>query len=317
MHPVITRSSLNLMSSDAFADLGCSLRKVGEELTDLVDLNKRPAAGSPADKEADGEPFAGEWSAHPARDLVTTLLMECWSCADHLTVAGTVLAEHRAIASLYTLTRGAAETASIACYLSEPGIEPLERVRRIMNQNLAALHEDLNMLGRIPRQDSVDKAARHRSQEAAISRVGQRHGLGFTRPKKGFSACYLGDRPPSAMTLIDKCASHTSGVGATYQQLLSSVAHGQLHGLSRFLIHAPIPSEPGKLAVQMNLSARNAALHLLAGPLCAATLVEHLRWFFGWDTEPTDPHVLAMMHAWGRIAGVPYTGPELTAFPPH
>jgi hypothetical protein len=60
----------------------------------------------------------------------------------------------------------------------------------------------------------------------------------------------------------------------------------------------------------MNLSARDAALHLLAGPLCAAALVEHLRWFFGWDTESTDPHVLAMLRVWGRVAGVPYTGPR-------
>src|ERR1022692_2863742 len=100
------------MSSDSFADLGRTLRKVAEGLVQLVDVNKRAAPGSPADKEADGEPFAGEWSVHPARDLSATLLMEYWSCADHLTVAGSVLAEHRAVASLYTITRAAAETAS-------------------------------------------------------------------------------------------------------------------------------------------------------------------------------------------------------------
>jgi hypothetical protein len=54
------------------------------------------------------------------------------------------------------------------------------------------------------------------------------------------------------MTLIDHCASRTSGVGATYLQLLSSVAHGQLHGLSRFLMRAPTPAKPGKVIVQMN-----------------------------------------------------------------
>jgi hypothetical protein len=303
------------MSSDSFADLGGGLRKVAEGLIRLVDLNKRPAAGSPADKEADGEPFAGEWSAHPARDVVATLLMECWSCADHLTVAGGVLAEHRAVASLYSLTRGAAEAGAIACYLSEPGIEPLERVRRLMNHNLVALHEDLNMLGRFTGQDAVGKAARHRGQEAAVARAGHHFGLAFTRPKKGFTSCFLGDRPPSAMALIDMCASLTTGVGATYQQLLSSVAHGQLHGLSRFLMRTPAPAEPGKVSVQMNLSARDAALHLLAGPLCASTLVEHLRWFFGWDTEALDPAVIAMLHTWGRIAEVPYPGPELSESP--
>ena len=309
------RISLIPVSSDSFTDLGSSLRKVAGGLTQLVEVNKRPAAGSPADKEADGEPFASEWSAHPARDLFATLLMECWSCADHLTVAGGVLAERRAVASLYTITRGAAEAASIACYLSEPGIEPLERVRRIMNHNLAALHEDLNMLSRFGSQDAARKAAKHRAQEAAIARAGHGHGLVFTRPKKGFSPCFLGGKPPSAMTLIDQCASRTSGVGAAYQQLLSSVAHGQLHGLSRFLMRAPTPAEPGKVVVQMNVSAHDAALHLLAGPLCASTLVEHLRWFFGWNTEAVDPAVLAMLHIWGRIAGVPYTGPDLSASP--
>jgi hypothetical protein len=89
--------------------------------------------------------------------------MECWSCADHLTVTGSVLAEHRAVASLYTITRAAAEVTSIACYLSEPGIEPLERIRRLMNHNLVALHEDLNMLGRFSGQDAAARSARHQS----------------------------------------------------------------------------------------------------------------------------------------------------------
>lgn len=300
------------MSSDSFADLGGALRKVADGLIRLVDLNKRPAAGSLADKEADGEPFAGEWSAHPGRDLVATLLMECWSCADHLTVTGAVLTEHRAVASLYTLTRGAAEAGAIACYMSEPGIDSLERTRRLMNHNLVALHEDLNMLSRFEGQDAASKAARHRGQQAAIARTGHRFGLALTKPRKAFTPCFLGDKPPSAMALIDKYASRTSGVGATYQQLLSSVAHGQLHGLSRFLMRAPTPAESGKVSVQMNLSARDAALHLLAGPLCVSTLVEHLRWLFGWDTEALDPAVIAMLHTWGRIAQVPYPGPELS-----
>jgi hypothetical protein len=39
------------------------------------------------------------------------------------------------------------------------------------------------------------------------------------------------------------------------------------------------------------------------------------RWaFVGWNTETLDPTVIAMMHTWGRIGGVPYVGPE-TASP--
>jgi hypothetical protein len=54
------------MSSDSFVDLGTSLHAVANRLIGLFDVNKRPAAGSPADKESDGEPLGSEWSLHPA-----------------------------------------------------------------------------------------------------------------------------------------------------------------------------------------------------------------------------------------------------------
>ncbi len=220
-----------------------------------------------------------------------------------------MLEHHRGISSLYTLTRGAAESAAIACYLTEPGIGSLERVRRNLNYDLQAMHEDLNMLRTIAGQEAAGKAARHSERIDAIGREGHQHQLELTRPRRGYSACYLGEKLPSAMTLIDMTASRTSGVGARYQQLLSSVAHGQLHGLSRFLVRAPSPADPGKVISQLNVTAHDLALHLLAGPLCASTLVEHLRWFCGWDTSELDGTTLTMMHVWGRVAGVPYTGP--------
>ncbi len=297
------------MSSDAFADLGRSLSQFAEGLRRLMDANQRPAAGSPADKEADGEPHAGDWGLHPSSAIFATVLLTTWSCTDHLSAAGTVLEHHRGISSLYTLTRGAAESAAIACYLTEPGIGSLERVRRNLNYDLQAMHEDLNMLRTIAGQEAAGKAARHSERIDAIGREGHQHQLELTRPRRGYSACYLGEKLPSAMTLIDMTASRTSGVGARYQQLLSSVAHGQLHGLSRFLVRAPSPADPGKVISQLNVTAHDLALHLLAGPLCASTLVEHLRWFCGWDTSELDGTTLTMMHVWGRVAGVPYTGP--------
>ena len=299
------------MSSDAFADLGRSLSRFAEDLRRLMEANQRAAAGSPADKEADGETYAGDWGRHPSGAVFATVVLTTWSCTDHLSAAGMLLEQHRGISSLYTLMRGAAEAAAIACYLTEPGIGSLERVRRNFNYDLQAMHEDLNMLRNIDGPEAAAKAARHRDRIDAIGREAHWHQLQLTRHKKGYSACYLGEKPPSAMTLIDKTASRTSGVGARYQQLLSSVAHGQLHGLSRFLIRAPSPAEPGKVISQLNVTAHDLALHLLAGPLCASTLVEHLRWFCGWDTSELDGTTITTMHVWGRIAGVPYTGPEL------
>jgi hypothetical protein len=62
------------------------------------------------------------------------------------------------------------------------------------------MHEDLNMLRTIAEQEAIDKAARHSARIDAIGREGHRHQLQLTRPKKGYSACYLGEKPPSAMT---------------------------------------------------------------------------------------------------------------------
>lgn len=304
------------MSSDAFADLGGSALKVADGLLRLLGTCGRPASGSPADKESDGEPWAAEWSAHPARDLIATVLMQSWSCADHMKAIGHALSRRETIASLYTLTRGGAEAASILCYLSASAIDPLERVRRLMNYNLAALQEDRAMLAPFSGDDAGRKAARHLEKEQAIARSAQQYGLAFKKSSKPYVASHVGEQQPSAMKLIDQCASRTPGVGATSYRLLSSVAHGQMHGLSRFLLRAPVPAEPGKVVTQMSLSAHDAALHLLAGPLCVSTVVEDLRWYFGWDTEALDPAVTAMLYTWGRIAGAPYPGPEVTASPP-
>jgi hypothetical protein len=60
----------------------------------------------------------------------------------------------------------------------------------------------------------------------------------------------------------------------------------------------------------LNSRAQALALDLLAGPLCAATLVEHLAWYPGWDCDAVSPLVVQMLHAWGRISGVPYPGPR-------
>ena len=158
-------------------------------------------------------------------------------------------------------------------------------------------------------------AARHLEQEAAIGRSACQYGLAFKKPRNSYSPAHVNDPQPSAMKLIDQCASRTAGVGATYYRLLSSVAHGQMHGLSRFLIWAPAPAEPGKVIAQRNLNAHDTAFHLLVGPLCVSTVVQDLRWYFGWDTETLDPAVTAMLYTWGRIAEVPYPGPELAAFP--
>jgi hypothetical protein len=65
----------------------------------------------------------------------------------------------------------------------------------------------------------------------------------------------------------------------------------------------------GRVLYPLNTSAGDLARRLIVGPMCAATLVEHLGWFGGWDVDEQRALVLRMIHTWGRIAGYPYPGP--------
>ena len=114
------------------------------------------------------------------------MLMTSWSCADHLGGMAAVLRTRRGVASLYMLARGAAEAAVVACYQSEVGISPLERVRRNMNCNLDALCQDLNMLRRFgdPAPGSGLHGTRPRSKlsgatgKSTVSRSSRKAGAG-------------------------------------------------------------------------------------------------------------------------------------------
>lgn len=293
------------MSSDQFIDLANSVGEFARALRGLLAAYDFPAEGSPAATEAEGEPHAGEWSAHPGRDLHVTIRLATWSCADHLAALSVVLRERRLIPPLYTLARGAAEAAAIACYLAERGISSLERVRRGMNCNLQALTEEINMLNRFTGPDAMAAAERHKAQIGKIEREGRRYELHFTRPN-GYRPGYLGEKPPSAMKMIGMIASRVPEFGASSQQLLSSVAHSQLHGLTRFIVPTGEPGPaPGKFTAELTAGAHDIAVHLLVAPQCASTLAAQLGWFMGWKSDEVAAAVTPMLHAWGHIAGIP------------
>jgi hypothetical protein len=191
------------------------------------------------------------------------------------------------------------------------GIDPLERVRRNMNCHLEGICQDLNMLRRFNTPGTQQKIARHEAQLTAIKRTGETYGFAFTPPGR-FRSAYLGDKPGPTMTLIGKCAARTRGVGASSYQMLCGVAHSRLHGLSRFLMtDSQTAAPPGKVQTQLNVRAGELAQQLLVGPLCVTTLVEHLRWFLGWDTTGIDRSVTYMTNIWSRISGIPSMGPRL------
>lgn len=302
------------MSSDPFADLARSLNVFCGALRDVIKEHPAPQPGSPAKEECEGEPLAGEWGQHPSRDARAAVFLTAVSCADHLAACADVITARRAAAALYTLTRSSVEAAAISCYLLDPGIDAAERVRRYMNWRLDGLSEEMNLAAGLDGPDAAAYVIQAGARVDAIGRGASRHGLEF-HGRKGYRAAYIGDKPPHATELIEKCASATPGLGAAYQRLLSAVVHAQSNGLTRLVLPMPTPAgsdpaAPHAPMVQVNITADKAALDLLAGPLCASSVVEGLFPFFGWDMDLISPAVVGMLHTWGRIAGTPYPGPE-------
>jgi hypothetical protein len=177
-----------------------------------------------------------------------------------------------------------------------------------MNLDLLALREDTNMHRRVPGPEASAKIARHDAREDIIGSTAQAFGLSFTKPK-GYSQAYIGDKPPPAMAMIEQCAPGAPALRSAYQ-LLSSVAHSQWHGHSLLLTRGESPA-PGKVNLELNISPRSLAMHLMPGPLCGTTLAERLRPYLGWDTDDLNAAAVMMLDNWGRIAGLPRAGARL------
>jgi hypothetical protein len=92
------------MSSDPFADLAGSTEAFATEFRAFMTRSPRPAPRSPADSEAQGEPFAGDWADRPSSDIFATAYLAAFSCTDHLLGLADVLRSRNALFSAYTLT---------------------------------------------------------------------------------------------------------------------------------------------------------------------------------------------------------------------
>jgi hypothetical protein len=112
------------VSSDSFADLARSLNVFCGALRDVIKEHPAPQPGSPADKECEGEPLAGEWGRRPSRDTRAAIFLTAVSCADHLAACADVITARRVAAALYTLTRSAVEAAATSCYLLALALMP-------------------------------------------------------------------------------------------------------------------------------------------------------------------------------------------------
>lgn len=296
------------MVADPFASMADALVRVADDVRALVHSNGgRPAPGSPAAGECENDPFrCGEWGS-PARGVVGSLILSMHSCHDHLRGASVLLRSRLATLSPHTVIRGAAEAAAAASYLADPAIDQRERARRGLNYRLAGVCQERSMLRRFveDQPDAATKIAGLDQVLAEFERAATKHGFIFNAAA-GYKPAFLDAKIPTITELLSLYVfPGVPELGKSYYNGLSAVAHSQLNGLMRKLVR------DGTGGMQVNITAKDMASELLAGPLVASTLVEFMLPWLGWDRTALDLSIPAMFELWGELAGTPYPGPVL------
>jgi hypothetical protein len=275
--PIVRPFSLLVMSSDPFADLASSTAAFAREFREFTTRNPRPASGSPADKEAQGGPHAGDWSKHPASDILAATHRTGTSCTDHLPGLADVLRARNTLFAACTLTHGAVEAAALGCYLTDQDIDGRERVRRTMNYRLDAMCARVWLFTDMRGDYAAEKLDETKQRIADFARSARQHGFTFHGTNGKGRAAYIDQAQPAAMNLgslaVDKDMPE---LGRTYQRLLSTTAHSGVHGLARMLTPlSPNEDRPGEALAAVNIDPRALAVELVVGPLTAHTLARH------------------------------------------
>ncbi len=254
------------MSSDPFADLASSTEAFAKELREFMTRNPRPASGSPADKEAQGEPFAGDWGEHPSSDIFATTYLTATSCTDHLLGLADVLRARNAVFATYTLTRGGVEAAALGCYLTDQDIDARERVRRTMNYRLDAMCARAWLFTDMHGGYAAEKLDETKQRIGDFARGARQHSFSFHDMKGKGRAGHIGPAQPAAMNMISLAVDKDMPeLGWTYQRLLSVTAHSGVHGLARMLTPvSPNEGRPGEALAAVNIDPRRLAVELVS-----------------------------------------------------
>ncbi|HXC83305.1 MAG TPA: hypothetical protein VNV62_15780 [Trebonia sp.] len=294
------------MSLEPFADLASSTEEFAKEFREFMTRNPRPAAGSPADKETQGEPFAGDWGEHPSRDIFATTYLAATSCTDLLLGLADVLRARNALFATYTLTRGAVEAAALGCYLTDQDIDGRERVRRTLNYRLDAMCERVWLFTDMHGDYAAEKLDETKQRIADFARGARQHSFSFHDMNGKGRSAHIGPSQPAAMNLISLAVDKdTPELGRTYQRLLSATAHSGVHGLARMLTPlAPNEGRPGEALAAVNIDPRTVAVELVVGPLTAHSLARGIEWFTGCDMTALHGPANQMLQTWGRIGRI-------------
>ncbi|MFI1246491.1 hypothetical protein OHA63_20820 [Streptomyces anulatus] len=300
------------MSVDPWKDLSDSLIKLHDahnrQCSQMMRQTTVYAVGSPADKECAAEPYAGVWGSKPVSGAVTDLLLPVSAALDHLYAVATLLTGPPSIYAPFTVARSVIEISVQLWYRLEPEIGAEERTIRYVNSRLRSLWEQSQMFSNDERAEARQHQNHtHRRMDEIVSAARAQN-----LPARGRGD---GRRPPSigsghkgTLGLADECISATvPGLGSTYWRLLSSMAHGQAHGLVQAFTASTdgeVPVIEGASVGELKLSAQQAALRAAGAPLACIAMLDRLYAYLGWDSTEVRSAAQAHLVTWSRIGQI-------------
>lgn len=257
------------------------------------------ARDSPAAIDWSANEMPGEWGPQLLQDAYRTAELYGASIKDHVLAMADAI-EHERPFAMASLARALAEPSARAVWLLEPGLDPIERVRRLLNDILYAAFEHETHWAQEPRiPDSADVLAKIKREAAA-------RGLTYTdairNPKKRqFQPARVGDARPSTQWLLGH-ATESKDMAKFYYRAGSAVLHAALHGFDQRLAYTDNSRRRAQLRrVDADAVLRECTLALQVYVAYLGALMFQTGW--------PDAGVLAAIDdaeaVWQRIAAAP------------
>lgn len=245
------------MPDAEFTAMSDQLRSFAKGVNDLI--QRRPAPDSLAAADRVDLRWNGLGASRPSLETALLPAIFLGSSADHLRGLAACLEAEGVLFSIISLIRPTLEATANAFYMLEAGTTPDERVRRWLNYRLAADVEMLRMVSS-PRR-SHDGGLHPRERIDEITAAAPRHQL-RVETSKHFGKLepdrWIGTKTPSAMKLGEALLDDLTEVDASglLNRLASAVIHGQLHGLTMFMVRdeATPSGEHGVMTVPFGVS---------------------------------------------------------------
>ncbi len=213
-----------------------------------------------------------------------------------------------------SVARSAIEVAARCYHLLEPGITPLERIRRHQTERLAGLWEQKKIAERVAEgrlSTQVQTAIEHLDRRMKmITDSAHRHGL-TPRVKDKKRLPFLAGqgvaRAIGATDLVEALVGQGNGLGAVSYQTLSAVGHGREHGMIQYFTRrgALLDRTHGDVFGSIEATAQQTALDLAGTPIGVVRMLDRLYADFGWPNQDVAMAGRRLLQVWARIAEIP------------